>query len=126
MIKMTAIVEPEMVDFFNNERFSGEILGYVAVDTTGTKGVLLYQQNKANTEILAIDTDDVEVAEGLLRTTIYQTLQSGALTFCDKSSIMWGEGFNLEKTKEYKIEEFFLRDCKGGCKGCKQGREKTN
>ncbi len=126
MIKMTGIKEPEMVDFFNNNRFFGKIFGYVAVDTTGTKGVLLYRENGENTEVLAIDTDDIEIAEGLLRATIYQTLQSGALTFCDKSSIMWGEGFNIEKTKEYKIEEFFSRACKGCSQGCKHNSEKTN
>ncbi len=126
MIKMTTIKEPEIVNYFNKNRFSGEIFGYIAVDPSGTKGVLLYSQNGENTEVLSIDTDDLEVAEGLLRATIYQTLQSGALTFCDKSSIIWGEGFNLVKTEKYKIEEFFAQGCKSSCDGCKHGCAKAD
>ncbi len=120
MIKMTAINEPEMVEFFNDGRFGGELGGYIAAGESGTLGTLLYRQNKDNTEILTIDTDDLEVAEGLLRATIFKTLHSGALTFSDKSIIIWGEGFSLEKDRAYNIEEFFSRRCASGCEKCKQ------
>ncbi len=114
---MTAINEPEMVRYFNDGRFEGEIFGFIAAGEYGTVGTLLYRQNGLNTDVLAIDTDDLEVAEGLLRATIFKTLQSGALTFSDKSVIIWGEGFSLEKNSEYSIEEFFSREC-AGCKNC--------
>ncbi len=126
MIKLRPIFEPEMISYFNQNRFDGELGGHIAASDEGTIGILLFRQNEDDTEILTIDTDDLEVAEGLLRATIFKTLTLGALTFCDKSGIIWSGSFSLDKNKKYDIEEFFSQECKGGCQNCPQTCKKTN
>lgn len=81
MYVMKPILEPEIIDILNKDRFSGDLQGYILSDGGDLFGWLLFKIENDTTILLDVLAPDTMFMDGLIRATVAFGQERGATCF---------------------------------------------
>ena len=87
MYAMKPILEPDVIDLLNNNRFEGELQGYVLSDGADLFGWSLFRVDGDVTRMLDINPPDTKFLDGLIRASVALGESQGAAAFSLNSEI---------------------------------------
>ncbi len=81
MYSMKPIQEPDVIDLLNNNRFDGDLQGYVLSDGGDLFGWSLFLVDGNTTILLDINTPNDKFLDGLIRASVALGESQGAVNF---------------------------------------------
>lgn len=81
MLAMHPILEPDVIELINNNRFSGPLEGYVMTDGPTYLGSALFTVENGITNVLASDVAETQNLDGIIRACIASGDNRGAKHF---------------------------------------------
>lgn len=115
MIAMRPIDEEDVIGVLNNERFSGDIDGYVVMNGAEYLGFALYQINDEVTTVLDTDISDNLLVDGIIRACVAAGERQGTDLFDiseeNPNLDKWRRVFCKNLSAPYKNEIIF-HECK--------------
>ena len=115
MYTMKPIKEPDVIALLNNNRFEGDLQGYILSDGQDLFGWTLFRVDVDTTVLLDVKAPDNRFLDGLVRASVAMGESQGALFFSFNTEI--------ESYKEYKRVFFAQEDSRisneklfAGCK----------
>lgn len=111
MIAMRPILEPDVVYLLNDNRFEGDIKGYVVMDGPNYLGYALFRIDGTVTSVLEGGVENTMVLDGAVRACVAAGENAGATQFSvnkqDEKLAKWFEVFCKNEQMPVKNEVIF-------------------
>lgn len=103
MLAMRPIDEPDVIDLLNNNRFEGEVEGYIMMDGPTYLGHALFKVEDGVTTVLDCGVEDTDKIDGIVRACI----ASGENRYAEKFAV------NMEEPALAKWWSVFCKEYTG-------------
>ncbi len=100
MYSMKPILEPDVIALLNNNRFNGDLQGYILSDGGDLFGWSLFRVDGDTTAMLDINSPDDKFLDGLIRASVALGESQGAAKFT----------FNLEVENFERYKNVFFKN----------------